>query len=305
MSFARTYSLTFFGLWMSCTGTIMGPPREEAEVNEPSGPTLPGPSLPTLPNGGGNGTPSTTTPQVGLPISDSKYALAPGIRRLTPDEYVNTIYRLFGVDVSAKSIPGFTTLSHSGMRGIQGLESQSTPDLELFTKLAEEVAPLIAPKVASPPSCAAATTTATCAADIVSFLLRKSFRRTPTPKELEDFQTLFTTVQSAATTREATKLSSKRLCNRLLSCTALKMSDSMPFSSQTASAISFGRRPPTKNCSRSQRLEGSMTRRHSELKYADSSTVLRASTEPRTSSGNGLAPSRRTTAHSLHQKSLL
>ena len=184
-------------LGAACVGSVGGTGSSN-DPPAPGGPSRPGPSNPGT--GGSGGT--TTTPPPDKPTMtpsgkvDSAGPLP--LRRLTINEYNNTVRDLLGADVPTikveTGISGDQEVSTAGYLG--GSVVGSADDARKFMKLSDEIATAVLPRLSSllPQGCGV---DAECAKKFIDEFGLRAFRRPLVDVEKADLLALYTKVRAA------------------------------------------------------------------------------------------------------------
>jgi hypothetical protein len=175
-------------LLSACTGTTEGSHSGPGGTTPPTGTGMnPGGTNP--PGGGGSNPGGTNTP---APASDTPAAVP--LRRLTIDEYVNTVRDLLGVTVPVDA--GFAVDLDSFQSGFGRGSSISTgTDARQFFDSSDRVAQLALPKLADLVPCkgvpAARADQDTCAQDFITRFGLRAYRRPVSADESADLLKLY------------------------------------------------------------------------------------------------------------------
>lgn len=190
-------------LLCGCNGTLNGG-LESPEV--PAGT----PGVTTRPN---RPRPGTTAPEPMEPeepelllkpseemaYGSSKTSL--GLRRLTRQEYVNSVRDLLGTTVGTTSLTTDVPLAHFD-NNAHGL-TVALPTARGLQTSAEQLSTAGASSLSMPAGCNRDALTTACVRTFLTGWLRKAFRRPATDVEVTRYETLFTALVATTTSREA------------------------------------------------------------------------------------------------------
>jgi hypothetical protein len=166
-----------------CTGNV-GQRSQDEDPASPS--TTDGKPKPPRGGGGSGGSMGTITdpgPPMGGPGAMPSAAVAP-LRRLTADQYRNTVRDLLGLSepIPASALPGDDSVADHYFSNVSS--PLETVDIERYGDLAETLATKAVAKLATLVPCDPATGDAACAARFIETFGRRAYRRPLTSVEL-------------------------------------------------------------------------------------------------------------------------
>jgi len=175
---------------LACTGSVNGSHPGDDGVDTPAGP---GKSMgPKKMPGDPSTTPGDPSTMPSNPVAPASVSagVAP-LRRLTRDQYLNTIRDLVGVEgvVAPSSLPGDDTINdrfpNNSLSPVQPI------DVSRYADAADAVAAKATASLAALVPCASAGDAA-CAKTFIESFGRRVYRRPLTPDEVAAFQTVYT-----------------------------------------------------------------------------------------------------------------
>lgn len=181
----------------ACTGTIDG--GLGMVQGDPTPAQQPGSPAPTI---GGEPLAPDAPPLPSESMSYGSHATSLGLRRLTRQEYVNTVGDLFGTTAPTVNLTNDVPLAHfdNNMHGL----SVSLPAAQGYQAAAEQLGTHGAQALPMPTGCSRDALTTPCVRAFLGPWLRRGFRRPATDVEVTRFETLFTSLRTnGATSREA------------------------------------------------------------------------------------------------------
>ena len=174
---------------VGCEGSLAGPRPELAP--------------PAAPVGGGSVAPAppTITPEGDTPMTVGIDHSSLGLRRLTREEYGNTVEDLLGIANAQSTLLDDVPRARfsNNMHGL----NVSQAGVEAYAHAADTIAAQAIPTLRLPMGCVLTSLSNTCFEQFLGPFLKRAFRRPPSTEELDRFTGLWTAVRADFAPRES------------------------------------------------------------------------------------------------------